>query len=211
MLFRALGWTRGGRSWIFTRFASGSRLARWVSDESVSGPGSTLEQTQLIREWLPTIWRELGVSTLLDIPCGDGNWIRSITGGLERYIGADIVPLLVEELNSDARANEEFLVLDLVTDPLPRSDAVLCRDALVHLSDRQVHRAIGNIRCSGARYLIATTFPGRPHVPGRTGGWRPMDLEAPPFALGPPKAVFVEGCSEEDGAFSDKSLGVWEL
>lgn len=211
LMFRLVGWTRRGRKWIFSRYATGSRLASWGSSESLSGVGSTMAATERVRAWLPTVWRDLEIRTLLDIPCGDGNWIRSINGELEKYVGADLVPQLIEALRSRARSNERFVVLDLVTDALPRADAVLCRDALVHFSDEQAVRALSNIKNSGARYLIATTFPGRRNVRGRTGDWRPMDLGAPPFGLGDPIVVLTEGCTERDGALADKALAVWSL
>jgi len=160
---------------------------------------------------LPGILRSLSIESLLDLPCGDGNWIRMINRDLGEYIGADIVPSIVRELDSTARENERFVCLDLVTDLLPRADAVLCRDALVHLSFGQGIAAISNIRQSGTRFLIATTFPGRSNHDITTGGWRPLDLAAPPFDLGPPKLLLNEGCTQKQGLYADKSLGVWDL
>jgi hypothetical protein len=52
-------------------------------------------------------------------------------------------------------------VLDLVRDPLPRADAVLCRDCLIHLSLEEGRRAPENIRRSGAAYLLGNHVPRR--------------------------------------------------
>src|SRR5271157_5357504 len=54
--------------------------------ESVSGPGSTLEATKFLQRALPELIHEYGIKTMLDIPCGDGNWISQVDLGLERYI-----------------------------------------------------------------------------------------------------------------------------
>ena len=43
----------------------------WLVQESVSGPGSGHARTETIRREIPILLRELGVSSLLDIPCGD--------------------------------------------------------------------------------------------------------------------------------------------
>ena len=68
--------------------------------------------------------------------------------------------------------------------PLPAADAVLCRDCLVHFSLADVWAALGNIRDSGARYLIATTFSDRTYNDdAHTGCWRTLNMEAPPFAF----------------------------
>lgn len=126
-------------------------------------------------------------------------------------MGVDIVPQLIDGLRTSARANEAFVCLDLVTDDLPHADAVLCRDALVHLSFSQALSALHNIERSGARFLVATTFPGRENKDIATGGWRPLDMSAPPFELGPPIVLIDEGCTESGGRYSDKSLGVWRI
>lgn len=208
LLFQLFGRTSAGRRWIFARF---EQKNLWGDPVSVSGPGSNWIQTEAIRQALPVLFAELRVQRLLDIPCGDGNWIRTVNQDLEQYIGADIVTDLIAGLRAEARANEQFLRLDVVSDALPLADAVLCRDVLVHPSYDQGLRALENIRRSGARYLIATTFPGRANREGVTGGWRPLDLSVPPFDLGAPLRLIDERCTEGDGAFADKSLGVWSL
>src|SRR4029453_1207153 len=91
-------------------------------------------------------------------------------------------------------------------------DLGLCRDCLVHLSFENIGRAIDNIRVSGARYLLTTTFLDH-EVNGdiEDGDWRMLNLEREPFNLPPPVDVLVEHCEEGDGAYADKALGLWEL
>src|SRR5437762_14003755 len=50
-----------------------SRIYRddiWRDGESLSGWGSTLEQTEILRSELPGLLSRLGVKSLLDAPCG---------------------------------------------------------------------------------------------------------------------------------------------
>lgn len=42
----------------------------WKSDESVSGEGSTLESTAIIRREIPILLEQLEVRTMLDIQIG---------------------------------------------------------------------------------------------------------------------------------------------
>ncbi len=65
-------------------------------DDSISGQGSDLKQTEVLREELPKCLNELGVKVLLDIPCGDFNWMRHVDVGDIKYIGGDIVDELIE-------------------------------------------------------------------------------------------------------------------
>ena len=183
----------------------------WASEESVSGGGSTLEATSRLRAILPAILKEKKISSLLDVPCGDFNWMQSVPLEGISYIGGDIVPELVAANNkSHARENVRFVSLDVINEPLPRADMVICRDCLVHLPLTDGRKALRNIAGSGATWLLTTTFTSRSHnadiAPGK---WRPLNLQAPPFSLPEPEALFNEECSEADGKYADKSLGLW--
>ncbi|MFD9893504.1 class I SAM-dependent methyltransferase [Amycolatopsis sp. NPDC059027] len=196
------------------RFTHIFRNNLWGSDDSVSGQGSELEQTRELRVRLPELLSRFGVRTLLDLPCGDFGWLSGVDLGVERYVGGDIVAELVDR-NTERYGRDgtrEFQVLDLTADPLPKADAVLCRDCLVHLSFDDIRRAVENLKRSGSRYLLTTTFvelTTNTDIP--TGDWRPLNLCREPFGFPEPPAVLLEGCTEEDGAYADKALGLWEI
>ena len=197
----------------------------WDGAESRSGVGSSLAATERIRLELPPLLHRLGVRRLLDVPCGDFHWMAHVDlagAGVTAYVGGDVVPALVAETRARhevprAVPSRAFVVTDLAAGPLPTvdgapADLVLCRDCLVHLSFANVARAVAVIRASGARWLAATTFPGRgANTDVVDGDWRPLDLEAAPFGFPPPHALLVEGCEEEGGAYADKSLGAWRV
>jgi len=63
----------------------------WASRESASGTGSELKRTHHLRRELAALLRELNVCSLLDLPCGDFNWMQHVNLGEIQYIGADIV------------------------------------------------------------------------------------------------------------------------
>jgi hypothetical protein len=179
----------------------------WQSSESHSGPGSTLERTEILRHELPSMLARLGVRTLVDAPCGDCNWRQHTAIDLDAYIGVDIVPALIEENRRRfPYSNWKFELADLVEDELPRGDAVLCRDALIHLSLADILRALSNIRRSGAKYLLATsheTISANTDI--TTGGWRSVNLTLPPFNLPPPLDRIIENPQ------TGKILGIWML
>ena len=73
-------------------------------------------------------------------------------------------------------------------------------------------RALRNICDSGSTYLMTTSFPGRrKNEDIVTGQWRPLNLEVAPVAFPAPLRIVNEGCTEGDGAFRDKSLGLWRV
>ncbi len=208
---------RGGDRYlqgIFSRIYDGNL---WGEPESVSGPGSSLAATAALRRELPGLLAELGVRTLLDAPCGDCHWILSTPLDLDLYLGADLVPALIERNISKYGAKHggpgrSFQVLDLTRDPLPKADAILCRDCLIHFSFRFIRQALDNFRRSGARYLLTTTYSGLPRNQDiLSGQWRPLDLQLPPFSLPPPVRLIREKEYEEGGLRLCRSLGVWEV
>lgn len=183
----------------------------WKGRESVSGEGSDLAQTQAIIAELGGFLASLGVKSMLDIPCGDFNWMAHVQLEGVEYIGADLLPELISGNTKYERPNRRFEVLDLLRSPLPKVDLILCRDCLVHFSNDYVKQALKNMQSSGSRYLLTTTFPKQPANPDIvTGHWRPVNLELPPFSLPAPLALIDEKVTWPDRP-ADKSLGLWRL
>jgi hypothetical protein len=184
-----------------------------LGGESWSVPGSSLRQTAEIRRRLPLALQHLGVRALLDAPCGDFNWMKALALDLEEYVGVDVVGEVVELNRARHGApGRRFVQLDLTADPLPRADLILCRDCLGHFAYRDIVRALANFKRSGSRLLMTTTFPAaRANIEIVTGDWRPLNLELPPFNLPSPLMVIDEQCTEAEGRYADKSLGVWRL
>ena len=183
----------------------------WGSSESVSGPGSTRERAQTFLPDLVALVRRLDVGTLLDVPCGDFNWAAPVADAVDQYIGVDVVPALIAANRRNwTTKSRRFLCLDMVTERLPAADLVLCRDGLVHLSHNDALAALENLRRTGARYFIFTTFIGdRSNADIPNGNWRPLNMEGPPFALPPPIELIDEHCDHTGGIYRDKRLGLW--
>ncbi len=183
----------------------------WGGNESRSGGGSGLAQTKQIRKHLPILINALGVSKLLDAPCGDFHWMREVELEVDEYIGADIVEEVVaDNARKYAHPTRRFVVLDIIKDPLPAADLILCRDCLVHLSFRDATRAIANFKQSESKYLLTTTFAERNHNQNiQTGEWRPLNLQKTPFNFPEPIRLIKEDCTVEHD--SDKCLGLWRI
>jgi hypothetical protein len=179
------------------RFARIHDTNLWGAEASASGLGSELDATSVLRAELPRLLARLGANSLLDAPCGDAGWINQADLGARAGAG---------EIRGDYR------LADITADPLPQCDAILCRDALVHLSFVHIERAIANFRASGATWLIATTFPEwQTNADCEDGDWRALNFERAPFNWGTPVELLNENCREAGGGWRDKSLGVWRL
>lgn len=180
----------------------------WRDRESVSGPGSNLKATEVLRDDLPGFLARHDFSSLLDIPCGDYVWQAHMKWPAQlEIIAADIVPEIVENLD-EMYADGDWRVLDATTDKLPKVDVILVRDLLVHFSDADIKKALKNFRASGSKYLLSTTFPGAKWQDIQTGEWHIVDLAQFRYGLGKPIELLAEHSSKD---FSNKSLGLWRL
>jgi hypothetical protein len=186
-----------------------SRSKRKV--ETVSGPGSTISETHKTVIIINTVIQQYTVKTMLDIPCGDFNWMKTVDLTGVSYQGADIIHEIIR-MNRQRyeQPGISFYQADLLTAMLPKADLVFCRDCLVHFSDKHVKIAIENFKRSGSKYLLTTTFPPAENSAIVTGSWRAINLQAAPFYFPAPVAIFNES-SENDPATLSKSLGLWKI
>lgn len=182
--------------------------------DSASGTGSDLIQTKVIRDLIPRIIEEFNIRTLIDAPCGDFFWMKTVNlAFLDRYLGLDIVTNLIEKNKLNYSSDKiNFVSLDLTNSSLPYGDLILCRDCLVHLSFENIFLILKNFKKSNSRYLLTTTFTNRTSNSDiADGGWRPLNLEKPPFNFPKPILLINENCSEGGREYSDKSLGLWSF
>lgn len=190
------------------------RSKHWKSTDNVSGPGSEINQTETLIRELNGLFKELNIVSVLDIPCGNFHWMQKVNLSKTNYVGADIVTELIESNKQNYQESDRlnFQVLNLITDPLPQCDLIIVRDCLVHFSNKDILNAITNIKSSGSKYLLTTTFTNH-HMNFDivTGDWRPLNLQDKPFNFAPPLMIINENCTECNGEFKDKSMALWEI
>lgn len=186
-------WRRKWRK-IFTyvdneaRFSEIYRKRLWRGSESRSGFGSGEKSTASIRMHLPRIIKENQIATVFDAACGDFNWMKSVIPNLGvNYLGADIVKDCIE-LNKRLYSSEKinFVTLDVTKDPIPKSDLIVCRDVLFHLSNREVFSLLNNLIASNSNFILITSHLADGsfiNVDIETGDFRRLDMFSEPFIL----------------------------
>jgi hypothetical protein len=178
----------------------------WGSAQSRSGQGSELQTTILLTQMLPAILKGLGIRFFIDAPCGDFNWMRTVSLPVEKYLGVDVVPELIQ-LNNVRYGNDRasFAVLDITKEPLPYSDLIFSRDCLQHLDNASCVQALQNFRASGAKYLLTSSHHVEENADITPGGFRPLNLRRAPFNLPEPMLLIPD----HDGF--PKHLCLWNL
>ncbi len=209
---RALQSARMAQSHMERVFSRMHARNSWGNPESRSGPGSTVARTERLRPELSLLLKEVKVRSVLDVPCGDFNWMRFTQLPSIEYLGADVVPDLVRGNSLRyAGPGRTFVQINMLTGPLPRADLVLCRDGLVHFSFSDIARALRTIKKSGSTYLLVTTFCSyKRNRDAPTGSWCPLNLEIAPFFF-PPALRVLSDAPLPDGTYRDKSLALYRV
>ena len=212
---RTPGARRAHRAYLNWRYShrrgAREKLFERADREELGSAEENIERAQAILSWLPGIWNELGIRRLADVPCGELFWMSLIVDRLDYYFGGDVVPEVVEHARSRAPEWCDLEVFDLLTDRLPDVDAIMVRDVLPLLSDRDIATVLDNVCRSSARYLFTTTYPGKPSMDIVTGDFRGLDLTAAPYSLPEPLAMINEDIAWVSPYFADKHLAVWEI
>jgi hypothetical protein len=177
-----------------THFWNGGK----IDSESVSGSGSTLQETKVIREKLPELLKKYKFKKFIDAPCGDFNWMKEVDlSCIDQYIGLDVVAELIKKNQQKyASSKISFAECDITVDSLPEADVFLCRDCVQHLPFKQIISFIKNLKKSKTRYLLATTYTATQKNDDidLPGGYYPINLQKSPFSFPKPLEAITEKC-----------------
>lgn len=195
---------------IFTRIYETNYL---LSSYSRSGLWSNLLAAIAMRNRLYPLCVDLGITTFLDLGCGDHYWMQTIDFGDIEYIGVDIVPQIIAINRQYFEAHKwTFLHLDATKDPLPKVDLILCRDVLTELCYEDARAVLRSCKASGSKYLLVTMHPevkqNKDHPSGLHGQY---NLMRAPFNLPEPLTYINEASHAPHSWFEIKDLCLWNL
>ncbi|MCD8497655.1 MAG: class I SAM-dependent methyltransferase [Alphaproteobacteria bacterium] len=195
---------------IFTEIYNDNK---WECEESISGPGSTLEETAHLRPELEKLFRELEIKTIIDLPCGDFHWFKEIDYAFDHYTGCDIVePLIAKNNEKYASPARSFKVLNVLEDRLDQADMFFCRDLLLHLSYKNIFDLFDNVLKSDIEWILVSHGVGLKNEDIHTGQGRLVNLTAPPFNFPEPQKIIMENSKVFGGKFKDiRSMALWRV
>lgn len=171
-----------------------------------SGPGSLVEPTRTPAMLLRALVAGLGVTSVLDVGCGDGQWMPDLPG----YLGVDVS---VEAIARSRRAHPGRQYAVYEGGRLMRSGLVIVRDVVQHLSAADGLALMGRAWRAADPWLLMSHYAGGENVDIPTGAdaYSP-DMLADPFGLPQPVALIFDGYRYHDGASvrdPRKMLALW--
>jgi len=168
----------------FNRIYAEGTWGRDLSGKGISGTGSTLEITREYRAYVEDFMKKQRVRSVVDAGCGDWSFSSAMNWGDASYLGVDIASDVIAAVrNKHETGKIKFQVGD-ITDELPAADLLISKDVLQHLSNSLVHKFIrNNLRKGKYKWVILTNDRGRENRDIANGGYRAIDLAAPPFEV----------------------------
>ena len=169
----------------FNRIYAEGTWGKDVAGKGTSGTGSTLEITREYRAYVEDFVKKHSVKSVVDAGCGDWSFSSAMDWGDASYLGVDIASDVIAAVrNKHEKGKIKFQVGD-ITDELPAAELLISKDVLQHLSNELVHKFIrNNLRKGKYKWVILTNDRGSGNPDVTPGGYRAIDLAAPPFEVG---------------------------
>lgn len=127
----------------------------------LSGPGSTLENTESTRNSLKEVILKYNIKSIVDAPCGDLTWMKTLFPFFKEhgvsYTGVDIVKSQIDK-HRQTFPEHTFLHVDMVLEKVPKADLIFSREMTQHLAAEDNMRIFNNWKMSGSTFVFQTNY-----------------------------------------------------
>ena len=166
----------------FNRIYAEGTWGKDSAGKGTSGSGSTLEITREYRAYLEEFSRTHAVKSVIDAGSGDWSFSAAIDWGDASYLGIDIVSDVIEAVRKSHETDKIRFQVGDITEDLPATDLLISKDVLQHLSNQLIHKFIrNNLTKNKYKWVILTHGRSSENHDISNGGYRGIDLSAPPF------------------------------
>ncbi len=172
---------------VFTEIYEKAIWGRNEQGKGYSGLGSMVEHTQIYRQFIEDFIRENHITSVVDLGCGDWTFSKLIDWQGATYLGIDVVrPVIQENIRLYSSPTIEFRAADIITADLPQADLLICKDVLMHLTNRDIQivlQKLGKFKHCILTHDVDFTARTAQNRNISRGGYRQIVLRKPPFNL----------------------------
>ncbi len=170
---------------IFTHIYDVGLWGKDQNGKGTSGGGSSFESAVEYIVFLNKFIKANDIKSIVEIGCGDWEVMSHVDLSNVNYMGFDVVKSVIDGLiEKYSSSNVRFAFADCINDSLPKADLLLCKDVLIHLTNKDVFKIIKKFK--DYKHVLVTTDVEASNLTScnrdiALGDWREVDLSAPPF------------------------------
>lgn len=135
------------------------KMRRGYNQESLSGPGSSKYQARDAIDFLQDSISKYGFKKIIDLGCGDWNWMEDVDLHGAEYLGIDCDDDMIQQNSTKYGSDKvKFQVGDIFSIDIPDADLVICRDVLFHVRQELALSLINKLKKIDDLFLLSTSF-----------------------------------------------------
>ena len=167
---------------VFTGIYNHSGWGKNEEGIGFSGAGSTLANTRGYIAFIQDFIKTNNIHSVVDAGCGDWTFSKMIQWGDVEYLGVDVVKSVIDENVLKYSTDKiHFRHINMLQYELPVADLLICKDVLMHLSNRDIFFFLKAIK-KFKHCLFTNNIQGvQLNFDIARGEYRPLDLTAYPF------------------------------
>ncbi len=172
--------------------------------ESYSGFGSDKHLSDDIIFLFKKFIEEKKIKTILDLACGDFNWMKNIIMNNKKilsYTGYEIVDEITKSnVKLYSKENIFFKTIDVIDDPLDKKfDLIIIKDLFQHIKNSEIISIISKLKKNKSNFFAISTNPDiKNNVDLKNfGHHRYINIETEPFMLNNPLLSFTASKNEK--------------
>jgi hypothetical protein len=163
-----------------------------------SGPGSTPAFCGPLVDWLVAYCNAQNVGSIVDLGCGDCQWMPQVVGKIKsRYLGVDCVLDVVRANKMRFLTDMDFMWGHFDADPafIPRADLYWMKDVLQHWPDDEIVSFLDRFFAAkpGARLLVCNCADQKasPRILDLRWRFHPLSGTMEPLSRYSPERLFA--------------------
>lgn len=148
--------------------------------ETACGSGSTLRYNDKLINRLNEIIQKYSIKSIVDLGCGDFNWMSQVNLDGVDYKGYDWI--LRFEYIEKGYDNIQFFEANIGEMDIPQADLIICKDVFIHMKNEHIFQVLNRIAFSESKYLLTSTYAieNNDRV---LNNYAPLDIEQDPFNI----------------------------
>lgn len=148
-----------------------------------SGSGSLISTTMEYRHLLKNFIKDNTITSIVDLGCGDWEWMKEFDLGNIKYTGIDVSSIVIENNTRLYSTNNIKFINGDVNNITEEVDLIVIKDVLQHLPNQIITDILNIVKTKCKYCLITNDYSENCNKDINIGSYRHIDLTIHPFNI----------------------------